>query len=86
MKERWYAVSGVWTRVSDGKQITALKQKVYDNVSSPEEVLGKFTNECVNGTIGKLTDYSLMLWNTVTFLVPKEIMTEDSDENSDSPF
>lgn len=73
MKEKWFAVSGVWTKTLDGKVTTVLKQKIYDDVVNAEEALGKFTNECVNGPIGRLENYSLMLWQTTTLLVPKEI-------------
>jgi hypothetical protein len=82
MKEKWFAVSGVWTKTSEGKETTILKQKIYDDVANTEEALGKFTNECVNGTIAILNDYSLMLWHTVTFLVPKEPQISSPSEDS----
>lgn len=70
-KERWFAVSGTWAKNNGSSTDYQLRLKIYDDVSSAEEALGKFMGDCLEGQ-NNVKGYNLALWASVLFLVPKE--------------
>lgn len=75
-KEKWFAVSGTWVKNYPDKTETALRMKVYDDVNSSAEALGKYIEDVTKGP-DNVDGFNLMLWRTCTFLVPKEAATID---------
>lgn len=68
MKEKWFAVSGVFLKsIPDGKE-SKLVQRIYDDCKTQEEAVGKFLFETSNAKDG----YSLSIWQVTSFLVPVE--------------
>lgn len=83
MKEKWIAVAGTWEKQNGNTTETALRMRVYDDVRNPAEALGKYIADVTQG-LDNLSGFSLSLWQTTSFLVPKEQLNAIGIETGES--